>query len=133
MNFLFDKGVTDKDILFSGLITAVQKFLVEINVGEAKSFSTDNFNLNIYSEDNFAYVFIVDKTSSVTQGSLSDLHKKLNSQIKPLLQDQNPENLDIISNNVSSLIKIGVSKVLSEWLRAEEETTASKKAKESLW
>ena len=129
LNFMFGEGNTDNDILFSGLITAVQKFLVEIHVGEAKSFMTDNYNLNIYSEDHFAYVFIVDKKSSIS--SLGTLHKRLNAQIKPLLQDN--ENLDLISNNIRSLIKLGVSKVLSEWIKEEEESSASKKAKESLW
>ena len=122
----------DDQTLFSGLLTAIQAFLTEINIGEAKSFTTDLYNVTIHPEDRLAYVFITDKKSKIDEKSLDNLHNELNLHIFPLSEKYSDYEFTT-DENFQSLVEFAVTNVLIKWKGVMKESVATKKAKESLW
>lgn len=123
---------SDDQTLFSGLLTAIQAFLKEIHIGEAKSFTTDLYNVTIYPEDRLAYVFITHKNSKIDEKSLDNLHNELNLHIFPLSEKYSDFEFTTDAN-FQSLVEFAVSNVLIKWKGVMKESAATKKAKASLW
>ncbi len=123
---------SDDQTLFSGLLTAIQAFLTEIHIGEAKSFTTDLYNVTIYPEDRLAYVFITHKKSKIDEKSLDDLYNQMNLQILPLSEKYSDYEFTT-DMDFQGLVEFAVSNVLIKWKASMKESVATKKAKESLW
>ncbi len=121
----------DNDILFSGVITAIQKLLIELQVGEVTEFKTSNYNVVLYNENKFAYAFLISKQSKLDNTAINLLHIGLNEHVKPILKDY--DELEELNTNVHGVLSLAVSNVLRKWELDQKESNASKKAKESLW
>ncbi|MCY3411884.1 MAG: hypothetical protein INQ03_09670 [Candidatus Heimdallarchaeota archaeon] len=130
-NNMGSKDSDSNEILFSGIISAIQKVLVEVNVGKAQSFITDNYQVKLYPEDRVVYAFIIARKSKISETALNLLHLRLHEKVQPLLKSY--KELNMVVNDISGALQLVISNVLLHWEKDQLESEASKKAKESLW
>ncbi len=122
----------DIDVLFSGLITAIKKFLIEINVGEVQQFATESHQVQIYSKQNYAVVFIFNTEGNITKEKGERLYSIIHEELGDSLEMFEASKGDL-GNELNTLLTIAVSKSLEKWKRYLKQSEVQKKIRESLW
>ncbi|MHA2251543.1 MAG: hypothetical protein ACXAD7_14360 [Candidatus Kariarchaeaceae archaeon] len=119
-------------ILFSGIISAIQNFLIEINIGEARSFTTATHNINIFSRDNYACVVINELDDEYSEKQIASLFDSVTVEVDLILKDFDQAKV-VNTPEVDGLLGMAISRIVSIWKKENSESKASKKLKNSLW
>ncbi len=122
----------DQDILFSGLITAIKKFLEEINVGQVRQFTTESHIIQIYSNAGYAVVFIFDLSSGIDAESGKKLYNTILEQLGDSIK-MFEEAGTHFTDELETLLSLTISQSLAIWKEYIAQSKVSKKIQESLW
>lgn len=117
--------------LFSGLISAIQRFLVETNVGELSFFTTSTHEIYIEATDTFAAVAVCGHCETGMSGNIREFIKEIIGAVSHLKSDFCEGN-QITAATYDSL-DVLVSNTYSRWIQHTKESEATQKLKESLW
>ena len=133
---LYSKNLSeDKDIteitLFSGGISALQQFLVETDVGVAKSFKTKKNELLIESTPDYAVVLIKGLDATYSTEEVMDLMATIVQKLSFTLT--NMDDFGQITHQQEKEIDEIISYLYSSWKNQVNQSQASRKLKNSLW
>jgi len=133
---LYSKNLSeDKDItevtLFSGGISALQQFLVETDVGVAKSFTTKTSELFIEATPDYAVVLIKGLDDVYSTKEVMDLMGCIVQKLAFTLSGM--DNFGIITNQQEMEIGELISYEYNSWKNQVNQSKASRKLKDSLW
>ncbi|MCG3225044.1 MAG: hypothetical protein H7647_11295 [Candidatus Heimdallarchaeota archaeon] len=118
-------------ILFTGLITAIQNFLVEVEIGAPKQFTTNTREVYIKTTDCFGLVLVKDQKDDISTDDVQQLLKLLVNKLDGLIPDK--QSCDVVDDTERRQIREIVDKILVYWKEIIKESKASKKMKEGLW
>ncbi len=118
-------------ILFTGLITAIQNFLIEVKIGSPKQFTTNTREVYIETTDCFGLVLVKDQKDEISTDDVQQLLKLLVTKLDGLIPDK--QSCDVVDDTERRQIREIVDKILVDWKNIIKESKASKKMKEGLW
>lgn len=118
--------------LFSGIISAIMKFLVEVDVGDVKNFVTESNQISISSASNFAIILISDINAKLNEQDVNDLFNKLTNEIGLALIDYEDGTHISDEETIMKLNNI-FERVIPAWENEVKKSEAAKRLKKSLW
>ncbi|MBY9001056.1 MAG: hypothetical protein KGD64_09090 [Candidatus Heimdallarchaeota archaeon] len=125
------KDALDEAILFTGLITAIQNFLIEVEIGAPKQFTTNTREVYIETTNCFGLVLVKDQSDEITSDDVEKLLKTLVKKLDILIPDE--PSCDFVDDAERLQIRRIVEKILPEWENTIKESKAVKKMREGLW
>lgn len=125
------KDAISEAILFTGLITAIQNFLIEVEIGAPKQFSTKTREVYIETTSCFGLVLVKDQNDEITPAEVEDLLQMLIKDLDIIIPDE--QSCDIIDDEERLKIRKIVDNILSKWEKSTKQSKAVKKMKEGLW
>ncbi|MHA1910227.1 MAG: hypothetical protein ACTSYA_00910 [Candidatus Kariarchaeaceae archaeon] len=133
---LYTKNLSEsKDItevtLFTGGISALQQFLVETDVGEAKSFKTKKSELFIETTPDYAVVLIKGLDDIYSTEEVMDLMACIVQKLSFTLTGM--DDFGQITHQQEMEIDELISFQYSSWKKQVNQSKASRKLKDSLW
>ena len=133
---LYSKNLSDKkDItevtLFSGGISALQQFLVETDVGVAKSFRTKTSELFIESAEDYAVVLIKGLDDNYSTKEVMDLMACIVQKLSFTLSGM--DDFGQITYQQEKEIDELITFQYTSWKNQVSQSQASRKLKDSLW
>ncbi|MHA1202859.1 MAG: hypothetical protein ACTSQ4_10090 [Candidatus Heimdallarchaeaceae archaeon] len=118
-------------ILFTGLITAIQNFLIEVEIGAPKQFTTNTREVYIETTNCFGLVLVKDQKDDISADDVQQLLKLLVNKLDGIIPDK--QTCDVVDDTERRQIREIVDKILADWKEIIKESKASKKMKEGLW
>ena len=125
------KDAISEAILFTGLITAIQNFLIEVEIGAPKQFTTNTREVYIETTSCFGLVLVKDQSDEITSEDVETLLKMLVKKLDIVIP--NEKSCDYIDDKERDNIRKIVEKILPEWEKTIKQSKASKSMKEGLW
>ncbi|MBY9001366.1 MAG: roadblock/LC7 domain-containing protein [Candidatus Heimdallarchaeota archaeon] len=120
-----------KATLFTGIISAIQTVLREIDAGEANYFTTATHEIFLEVADDFAVALVktLDKTSNQAEMTkfLSEIITEITFQFEEI-----PETGFLTIEEQTKIEEI-IDGKFSKWENKQDERNATKKLKDSLW
>ena len=118
--------------LFSGIISAIMKFLVEVDVGDVKNFITESNQISISSAPNFAIILINDINAKINEQDVTDLFTRLSSEIGLALIDYD-DGMHISDEETINKLNDIFQRIIPAWENEAKKSQAAKRLKKSLW
>ncbi len=118
-------------ILFTGLITAIQNFLIEVEIGAPKQFTTNTREVYIETTSCFGLVLVKDQNDDISANDVQHLLSSLVNRLDLVMPDK--QSCDLVDDTERRQIREIVDKILVDWKKIIKESKASKKMKEGLW
>ncbi|MHA1347684.1 MAG: hypothetical protein ACTSVO_09690 [Candidatus Heimdallarchaeaceae archaeon] len=125
------KDALSDAILFTGLITAIQNFLIEVEIGAPKQFTTNTREVYIETTDCFGLVLVKDQMDEISADDVQQLLALLVKKLDSIIPDK--QTCDVVDETERRQIREIVDKILLEWKNTIKGSKASKKMKEGLW
>ena len=125
------KDAISDAILFTGLITAIQNFLIEVEIGAPKQFTTNTREVYIEATTCFGLVLVKDQNDGTTAEEIQQLLGYLIQKLNFIIPDE--QYCEYIDDTERRQIREVVDKILFDWTETIEQSKASKKMKEGLW
>ncbi|MCK4254387.1 MAG: hypothetical protein KAX32_07970 [Candidatus Heimdallarchaeota archaeon] len=120
-----------KATLFTGIISAIQTVLREIDAGDANYFTTATHEIFLEVTNDFAVALVTKIDKDSNKQSMSDLMSEIITAITFQFEEI-PEIGFLIKEDQIKIEEI-VDNKLDKWGRIEEEGIATKKLKDALW
>jgi hypothetical protein len=120
-----------KATLFTGIISAIQTVLREIDAGDANYFTTATHEIFLEVTNDFAVALVTKIDKDSNKQSMSDLMSEIITAITFQFEEI-PEIGFLIKEDQIKIEEI-VDNKLDKWGRREEEGIATKKLKDALW
>lgn len=117
--------------LFSGMLTALMKFLIEVEVGEVQDFVTESNRVSISSTTEYAIVLVSDIKTKLKDEDINTLLERAGSEITFILHNKTP--LSVITAEMDELFNMTFKRITENWQKEISKTEASKKMHKSLW
>ena len=118
-------------ILFTGLITAIQNFLIEVEIGAPKQFTTNTREVYIETTNCFGLVLVKDQNDDISADDVQQLLTLLVNRLDLVMPDK--QSCDLVDDTERRQIREIVDKILLKWKNTIKESKAVKKMKEGLW
>jgi len=118
-------------ILFTGLITAIQNFLIEVEIGAPKQFTTNTREVYIETTNCFGLVLVKDQKDGISADDVQHLLASLVKKLDLFMPDK--QSCELVDDTERRQIREIVDKMLLEWKNTVKESKAAKKMKEGLW
>jgi len=127
-----EKQKDDEVYLFSSILSAIQDFLRESNIGEPSKFDTTENEIRIRSEPNFVIVLVTAITSTV---AIEDRDRLLAEIVAAIMVDFDDNDFDGsgIDPDLREKLDGVVSHVYEIWFDSIQQSKATRKLKDSLW
>ncbi|MFW9852754.1 MAG: hypothetical protein ACFFDS_07425 [Candidatus Thorarchaeota archaeon] len=100
-------------ILFSGLISAIRNFLVEVDIGEPEQFTTKSNEVYLEATNCFAVVLIKEIGDGIPSRIVKELISELTSEISKLLPDDQACN--VIEEDEAEIINGMANIIIKKW------------------
>ena len=120
-----------KATLFTGIISAIQTVLREIDAGDANYFTTETHEIFLEVTDDFAVALVTKFDEDSEKQSVSNLMSEIITEISFKFEEI-PE-IGFLDGEDQSKIEEIVERKISNWESREEEGSATKKLKDALW
>ncbi len=117
--------------LFSGVISAIQTALVEIDVGVPSYFRTRKNDVYLEATDNFAVALVTDQDKSLSKEDSRDILLEIINEL--IFHFPSLEDPEMLNNDEKDKIDDIVSKMLQKWEKKIKDSEATKKLKDSIW
>ena len=126
-----NKTSEEAKALFSGMLTALMQFLVEVQVGEIKDFKSESNRVSISTTAEYAIVVVSDLSTKLSEEDLSLLLERSRAEISLMFHNKSP--LSVISIELDELFPSTFKRIVSNWEKEILKSEASKKMQKSLW
>ncbi|MHA1201104.1 MAG: roadblock/LC7 domain-containing protein [Candidatus Heimdallarchaeaceae archaeon] len=125
-----DDSVT-KATLFTGIISAIQTVLREIDAGDANYFTTATHEIFLEVTNDFAVALVTKIDKDSNNQSINNLMSEIITAITFQFEEI-PEIGFLMEEDQNKIAEI-VDNKLDKWERRQEEGSATKKLKDALW
>ncbi|MHA1954195.1 MAG: hypothetical protein ACW96U_09655 [Candidatus Heimdallarchaeaceae archaeon] len=112
-------------ILFTGLITAIKNFMVEVDVGEPEIFSTKTREVYLEATDCFSVALIKDVDDNISSTIVKELLSNLTTELYFVLGDDQACN--VIDLEQAEMVKDIADMIIPDW---EKKIELERKEKE---
>ncbi|MCE7733984.1 MAG: hypothetical protein GPJ54_03840 [Candidatus Heimdallarchaeota archaeon] len=126
-----NKTSEEAQTLFSGMLTALMRFLVEVEVGEVKDFVTESNRVSISTTDDYAVVLVSEMATNLSDEDISLLLDRSRAEISLILQNKSP--MSVVTNALDDLFNSVFERIIADWKKEISKSVASKKMQKSLW
>lgn len=120
-----------KATLFTGIISAIQTVLREIDAGDANYFTTATHEIFLEVTNDFAVALVTEVDEDSDKQSMNTLMSEIITEITFQFEEI-PEIGFLIQEDQSKIEGI-VDRNLAKWESRKEEGSATKKLKDALW
>jgi len=100
-------------ILFTGLINAIQNFMIATNVGEPEQFSTKTSEVYLRSTACFSVALLKDLADGVSQETIKELLNELTLKIFDIIGSE--EACNVLDEEQAEMIRDITELVISDW------------------
>ncbi|UJG41667.1 MAG: hypothetical protein K9W45_04170 [Candidatus Heimdallarchaeum aukensis] len=129
VDFVSQEDDVDAVTLFSGIISAIQVAMAEIDVGVPSFFDTEKNEIFMNVTEKFA-IAVVKNQEPIDRNEMN----KLMDQIQTLVSfDQEVEDFSTISDETKNKISKKIREIVNNWEDYISEREATKRITESLW
>jgi len=119
-------------ILFSGLLTAIQAFLKEVEIGEARIFETEKNLILIHPSKNYFITILIPLSKKGEMDTYSKLVNEINMAIKKWEKELDGLDVEVLSSFKGKAGKT-LTEIIKKWEKEASIPVVAKKLKECLW
>lgn len=117
-------------ILFTGLITAIQNFMVEIKIGNPQKFSTTTSEVYIETTKCFGVVLIKEVEDKISSSIVKTFLSELVNQLKEIIPEEDA--CSYVDDELGKEIRVKIESLFPRLEKIKEEEI-TEKMKENLW
>ncbi len=117
--------------LFSGMLTALMQFLIEVQVGEVKDFVTESNRVSISTTEEYAVVLVSDIAIKISDEDVTLLLDRARAELSLILHNKSP--MSVVSNELDDIFNETFKRIVENWEKEISKSEASKKMQKSLW
>ncbi len=125
-----DDNVT-KATLFTGIISAIQTVLREIDAGEANYFTTATHEIFLEVTNDFAVALVTKIDKDAEKQSINNLMSEIITEIT--FQFEEIPEIGFLNKEDQNKIEEIVDSRITKWENRKEDRTATKKLRDALW
>ena len=99
--------------LFSSLLSAILKFLTEIQAGETQNFHTETYKIHVSKSREHAMILIVDSYTQTSEEDVKALFDKANPEID--LAFLSKGEITISTSEMTGILELLLGRIVPEW------------------
>ncbi|MCE7734914.1 MAG: hypothetical protein GPJ54_08565 [Candidatus Heimdallarchaeota archaeon] len=120
-----------KNTLFAGILSALLKLLVEVEIGEVEQLITKSNTIYIHSSNIYSIICILKREHGIDESDIYTLLRSTMDEISLLTLDR--EQFSLITPNLEILFENAFNRLVKQWERETASSTISKLMQQSLW